>query len=75
VEHNENGQTQETQQKRGKSARIPVPKPKDVFRDLGKVAKPRHKPAESPAGDVPRRLYRHAYSFRYPWSHLAETWK
>ena len=32
--------------KTGKPARIPVPKRKDVFRDLEKVAKPRKRPDE-----------------------------
>ncbi len=44
-EPNENGQTQETQPKRGKPVRIPVPKRQDVFRDLAKVAKARKRPA------------------------------
>ena len=47
----QNGQTQETQPRRGKPARIPVPKRKDVFRDLGKVAKLRKRPTDSPADE------------------------
>lgn len=49
-QEHENGQTQETKPAKGKPARIPVPKRKDVFRDLEKVAKPRKRPA-SPTGD------------------------
>jgi hypothetical protein len=46
---NANGETQQTQPKKGKPATIPVPKREDVFRDLAKVAKPRKK--QSPAGE------------------------
>ncbi|MGC9960560.1 MAG: hypothetical protein ABSE47_01505 [Acidimicrobiales bacterium] len=45
-----NGHTQETQPKKGKPARIPVPKRKDVFRDFSKVAKPRKRPSRDEPG-------------------------
>jgi hypothetical protein len=40
---------QKTQPKKGPPVEIPIPKRGDVFRDLGKVAKPRKK--DSPAGE------------------------
>lgn len=50
-QEHENGQTQETTPAKGKPARIPVPKRKDVFRDLAKVAKPRKRPTGSTPSD------------------------
>jgi hypothetical protein len=35
--------TQETQPKKGEPTEIPIPTREEVFRDLGKVAKPRKK--------------------------------
>jgi hypothetical protein len=52
-EPNTNGETQETQPAKGDPVRIPVPKRKDVFRDLEKVAKPRKRP--SPEDDQTQR--------------------
>jgi hypothetical protein len=46
-----NGHTQETTPAKGKPARIPVPKRKDVFRDLEKVAKPRKPPSRDEPGE------------------------
>ena len=41
--------TQETKPTKGEPAEIPIPKKGDVFRDLGKVAKPR-KPSDGGSG-------------------------
>jgi hypothetical protein len=41
---NGNEPTQETQPKEGEPAEIPIPTREEVFRDLGKVAKPRKTP-------------------------------
>lgn len=49
---NGDGPTQTTQPAEGEPVEIPVPTREEVFRDLGKVAKPR-KPA-SPADDGER---------------------
>jgi hypothetical protein len=38
--------TQETQPKKGEPEEIPIPTREEVFRDLGKVAKPRKPPAK-----------------------------
>lgn len=41
--------TQETEPKKGEPVEIPIPTKGEVFRDLGKVARPRK--TESPADD------------------------
>jgi hypothetical protein len=46
---NGDGPTQETQPKEGEPVEIPVPTREEVFRDLGKVAKP-PRPSDSPEG-------------------------
>ncbi len=44
---NGNEPTQETQPAKGEPAEIPIPTREEVFRDLGKVAKPRKKDSDS----------------------------
>ncbi len=41
---NGDGPTQDTQPQEGEPVEIPVPTREEVFRDLGKVAKPRKNP-------------------------------
>jgi hypothetical protein len=43
---NGDGPTQESQPKEGEPVEIPIPTREEVFRDLGKVAKPRKRSTE-----------------------------
>lgn len=48
---NDDGPTQTTQPAEGEPMEIPVPTREEVFRDLGKIAKPRKSPPSADDGE------------------------